>query len=194
MESARDLYVEIGDARGLARLEWTRATATMSEGRSADALPIFEAAAEQFAELGDVWYHAMATGSIAWARFAMGDMVGASHKFVESLVEYRALRDVGTTAISLDVAAIVALESGRPEDAAVLLGAMQNLSERYGVTPPAGLAWLIKSHGPEERVAELLAPEVLGSALERGRRLSLDEAVELVVDIESTLPPEKAGN
>ena len=154
---------------------------------------MFEAAAIRFAELDDVWYHAMATGSIAWVLFATGDMVGASHKFVESLVEYQALRDVGTTAISLDVAAIVALESGRPEDAAVLLGAMQNLSERYGVTPPAGLAWLIKSHGPEERVAELLAPDVLGSALERGRRLSLDEAVELVVDIESTLPPEGAG-
>jgi predicted ATPase/class 3 adenylate cyclase len=188
MDAARDLYVELGDARGAARTEWSRATAVMSVGQPADALPLFEAAAIRFAELGDVWYHAMATGSVAWARFAMGDMVGASHKFAESLIEYHALRDIATTAISLQVGSIVALEAGRPEDAAVLFGAMENLSERYGVEPPAGLAWLIKSQTPDERVAELLEPDVLAAALERGRQLSLDDAVELVVRIETALP------
>ena len=188
MDAARDLYVELGDARGEARTEWSRATAVMSVGQPTDALPLFEAAAIRFAELGDVWYHAMATGSVAWARFAMGDMVGASHKFAESLIEYHALRDIATTAISLQVGSIVALEAGRPEDAAVLFGAMENLSERYGVEPPAGLAWLIKSQTPDERVAELLEPDVLAAALERGRQLSLDDAVELVVRIETALP------
>ncbi len=146
MNAARELYVEIGDARGEARTEWSRATAVMSAGRAEDALPIFESARVRFAELGDAWYHAMATGSIAWARFAMGDMVGASHRFVQSLVEYHALGDVATTAISLQIGAIVALEAGRSEDGAVLVGAVGSLSERYGVKPPAGLAWLIKSH------------------------------------------------
>lgn len=193
MEAARDLYLEVGDARGAERTEWSRATAVMGDGRPGDALPIFEAAADRFAELGDAWYHAMAIGSIAWARFAMGDMLGASHKFVESLVEYHALRDVGTTSISLQVGAIVALEAGRAEDAAVLLGAVEGLGERYGVKPPAGLAWLIKVHGPDERVAESLAADVLASALERGRRLTLDEAVELILDIGSGLPPERSG-
>ena len=188
MDAAKALYVELGDSRGEARTEWSRATAMMSAGRPGDALPMFEAAARRFAELDDAWYHAMATGSIAWVRFAMGDMVGASHTFVESLIEYRALRDIATTAISLQVAAIVALEAGRPEDAAVLFGAMEVLSERYGVKPPAGLAWLIKTQAPEQRVAELLEPDVLASALERGRRLSLDEAVELVIRIETELP------
>ena len=192
MDAARELYVELGDARGEARTEWSRATAVMSVGQPADALPMFEAAAIRFAELDDAWYHAMATGSIAWVLFATGDMVGASHKFVESLIEYHALRDIGTTAISLQVAAIVALEAGRPEDAAVLFGAMETLSERYGVKPPAGLAWLIKTQAPEERVAALLEPDVLAAALERGRRLSLDEAVELVVRIESELPAAEA--
>lgn len=188
MDSAKNLYIELGDARGAARTEWSRATAVMSAGQVEEALPRFEAAARRFAELGDIWYHAMAVGSVAWARFAMGDMVGASHKFAESLIEYHALRDIGTTAISLQVASIVALEAGRPEDAAVLLGAMANLSDVYGVVPPAGLAWLIKSQAPDERVVELLEPDVLSAALERGRRLSLDEAVELVVRIETELP------
>ena len=58
--------------------------------------------------------------------------------------------------------------------------------------PPAGLAWLIGSQNPVERVAELLEPDVLASALERGRRFSLDEAVELVVQIESELPAVEA--
>jgi hypothetical protein len=118
----------------------------------------------------------------------MGDMVAASHKFAESLVEYHALRDIGTTAISLQIGAIVALEADRPEEAAVLLGANETLSERYGVKPPAGLAWLIGSRRPDERVAELLEPDVLASALERGRRYDLDEAVDLVLRIETQLP------
>ena len=153
---------------------------------------MFEAAAERFAELGDAWYHAMATGSVAWAKFATGDVLGATHKFAESLAEYRALRDIGTTAISIQIGAIVALNADRPEDAAVLLGATESLTERYGVVPPAGLAWLIGSQNPVERVAELLEPDVLASALERGRRFSLDEAVELVVQIESELPTVEA--
>lgn len=188
MDAARDLYLEIGDARGAARIEWSRATAVLSDRRPRDALPIFEAAAERFAELGDAWYHAMATGSIAWAMFATGDMLGASHKFAESLAEYNALRDVGTIAISIVIGAIVALEADRPEDAAVLLAASESLSERYGVKPPAGLAWLIGSQNPDERVAAALSPDVLAAAIERGRRFSLDEAVELVVRIETDLP------
>lgn len=191
-EAARDLYSEIGDTRGVARTDWSRATVVMSGGHPEEALPIFEAAAKRFAELGDVWYHAMATGSVAWAKFAMGDMVGASHKFMESLGEYHALRDVGTTAISLQIGAIVALEAGRPEDAAVLMGAMESLGERYGVTPPAGLAWLIESRAPGERIRESLEPDVLAAALERGRRSSLDEAVDLVLRIESELPTVEA--
>ena len=59
----------------------------MSDGRPEEALPMFEAAAERFAELGDAWYHAMAIGSVAWAKFATGDMLGATHKFAESLAE-----------------------------------------------------------------------------------------------------------
>ena len=192
VETARKLYLEIGDARGAARTEWSLATAVMSEGRPGDALPMFEAAAERFAELDDAWYHAMATGSVAWAKFATGDMLGATHKFAESLAEYRALRDIGTTAISIQIGAIVALNADRPEDAALLLGATESLTERYGVVPPAGLAWLIGSQNPVERVAELLEPDVLASALERGRRFSLDEAVELVVQIESELPTVEA--
>ena len=192
VSAARELSLEIGDARGAARTEWSMATAVMSEGRPGDALPLFEAAADRFAELGDVWYHAMATGSIAWAMFAMGDMLRASHKFAESLAEYHALRDVGTTAISIVIGAIVALNADRPEDAAVLLGASESLSERYGVVPPAGLAWLIGSQNPRERVAAALAPDVLSSALERGRRFSLDEAVELVERIETELPAVEA--
>ena len=193
MDRARDLYAEVGDARGAARTEWTRATAVMSEGRAAEALLIFEAAADRFAELGDAWYHAMAIGSIAWARFAIGDIVGASHKFAESLVEYHALRDVATTAISLQVGAIVALEAGHAEDAAVLMGAMESLGERYGVKPPAGLAWLIKTRAPSERVEASLEPHVLAAALERGRRLTLDEAVDLIVEIETGLPTGASG-
>jgi len=65
---------------------------------------------------------------------------------------------------------------------------MDSLSERYGVKPPAGLAWLISARAPLERATALLEPQVLAAALERGHRLSLDEAVELTVRIEAEMP------
>jgi hypothetical protein len=74
--------------------------------------------------------------------------------------EYLALRDVGSATIALPAAAIVALEADRPEDAAVLLGAFEGLSERFGVRPPARPEAFL-SVDPYERVAELLDPEEL---------------------------------
>src|SRR5439155_13133285 len=68
-------YLELGDERGRARAEWTRATVAMQSGDAQRSIRMFERSLLQFEATGDAWYHAMAAGSLAWAHWASGDMV-----------------------------------------------------------------------------------------------------------------------
>lgn len=177
------LFEETGDQRGIARTLWTRATLKLNQGDALGAIPIFEEAIAAFERNGDAWYHAMGVGSLAWCYFALGQSREATRWAVQSLVEYHAMRDVSTTTITLAPAARVALDAGRIEDAAVLLGAFESLCEVYGVKPPPGILHLIAGSGFEPQIQQGLGKEAYAQAIERGRRLSLDTAVDLVVEI-----------
>jgi hypothetical protein len=77
-----------------------------------------------------------------------------------------------------------------PADAATLFGAFEQLCAVHGVRPPAGLDRMIYSRNPMLQLREQLSPEAFAAATERGKRLSLDEAVALAV--ESLTPPAAA--
>ena len=93
------------------------------------------------------------------------------------------MRDIATTTISLHVGVLAAAMAGRHEDAAELIGAFDASCERYGVRPPAGLDRFVGSSSPFTRIRDALPPDVYEAAYERGRRLSLDEAVAKVAEI-----------
>jgi predicted ATPase/class 3 adenylate cyclase len=183
LDEAVRLYSEIGDGRAIARIEWVRGTILMNQGRLAEATSIFEGALRQFREAGDAWYEALALGSLAWTRFNAGDVNGAVPFFLRSLLLDRALGDMATTAISLETAAIAALELGEPRVAATLLGALETATIQYGVQPPGGLALLLSTKAPRDRVRDELDEGTVERALEEGRRLSLDEAVDLTIEV-----------
>lgn len=182
-EAAIRLFEELGDERGLARTIWTRGTFVMVRDGPAKALPIFQEALEAFDRNGDAWYRCMAVGSLTWCYFAMNEPLEAAHWAKETILEYHALHDRTTTTISLAPSARVALDGGMAEDAAVLLGAFENLCEVYGVRPPSGILYLIAGANIDERTRDALGPEEFETARERGRRLTLDEAVDLVADV-----------
>ena len=103
------------------------------------------------------------------------------------------MRDIGTTTISLHIGVLVAAIVGRFEDAAELIGAFEASCERYGVRPPAALSTFIKSHDPFAATIEALSPEAYAAAYERGRRLSLDEAVAKVADLGDAMAVDAPG-
>jgi predicted ATPase/class 3 adenylate cyclase len=183
LQESRRLFAELGDERSLARTEWTRGTMAMNEGRNADSEPIFEGALQGFRESGDAWYESLALASLAWARFAQGDNRRAITYFLRSLMISRDLGDVATTAISLEVAAICALELHESLAAAMLLGAFETALLRYGARPPAALARLISTKEPHERLRDELDEPTMERAMTEGRRLTVDEAVALLVEI-----------
>jgi predicted ATPase/class 3 adenylate cyclase len=183
LEQTRRLYAELGDERGLARLGWTEGAVLMNQGRAAEARRSFADSLPTFQASGDAWYEALALGSLAWNAFSEGDGRTAVDYFLRSMAKNRDLGDLATLAISLEVAAIAALELDDPESAAVLLGALETATEQYGVRPPTGLAFLISTREPRKRIEEILAPATLRDAMSRGRRMSLDDAVELTLQL-----------
>jgi hypothetical protein len=73
--------------------------------------------------------------------------------------------------------------AGRFEDAAELIGAFEASCERYGVRPPSALNRFIATKDPFAATREALPPDVFAAAMERGRRLDLNEAVAKVAEL-----------
>ncbi len=188
-DEVRQRYRDLGDERAVARIAWSEGTIAMQDGRAEEAIRIFESLLPIFDSLGDLQYHAMATASIGWAAFSLGDIPTAMRCAVRSLVETNALHDVATTTISLHVGVLMASVLGKVEDGARLSGAFDGLCERYGVRPPAALALFIGRLDPFGRIREALTPESYASLYESGRRLTIDEAVALVVAMAEDAPP-----
>lgn len=176
-------FRDLGDERTEVRAAWARGVLALGNGRPQEALATLEAGLEAFDRLDDPQYRAMTVSSLGWAAFSLGDIPKAIAYAIEGIEATLAMRDLGTTTISLHVGVLIAVLVGRLEDAAVLNGAFDALCERYGVRPPAALSRFIKDSDPFVAVRQGLTPEVYSPAYERGRRLSLDEAVALVLDM-----------
>lgn len=180
----RRAYEALGDERGLARVEWALGTMALGAGKPEDALATFDAVRSRFEALGDAQYHAMTTASMSWASFTAGDIPAACRYAVQGIVETYAMRDVGTTTISLHVGVLMADILHRFEDAARLTGAFDALCERYGVRPPAALGRFIETQDPFTAARDGVGSDEAWARLyAEGRRMDLETAVALIVDI-----------
>lgn len=182
----------LGDERTEARAAWARGVLAMGNGRPHEALATLEAGLEAFERFDDPQYRAMTISSIGWAAFSLGDVPKAIACAIEGIQATLAMRDLGTTTISLHVGVLIGVMVGRLEEAAVLYGAFDALCERYGVRPPAALGRFIKNSDPFLAVRTGLPRDVFEAAYERGRRLSLDAAVALVLDLGQDVGPAEA--
>jgi hypothetical protein len=181
MRTALSMFEQIGDERSAARIEWSLVTVATGEHPSMVGLDTLESLQERFDRLGDTWYAFQNYMSIAWVHFSGGDVAEASRWFVRAMVGSRSLRDVTGTTIAIPLASLLALEAGRPEDAAILLGASDHLSELYGVKAPLGLQELLGVSDPSGRAIATLGEERYQQAFDEGRQMTLDQAVALIV-------------
>ncbi len=184
IDDAERRFRELGDERGIARLEWTRATTVMQSGDAAGSIAIFERALAMFDATGDAWYHALTASSLAWAYWAMGDVPSAGRWLLQGLAETRSMRDIASMTIGLPALSVYALTTRGPEVAASIMGAFESLTELYGIEPPGGLNFLITTQQPVDRARQMLGDEAFEIAFERGRRLTLEEAIDLVAQAE----------
>ncbi len=183
LADSRRHFEAIGDERGMARVDWGRGTMMMSMGAVDQAIEMFQTLLPRFESLGDVHYHSMTLSSLGWSAFVQGDLIGASKWSIRALGAAHRLRDVASTTLTIQEGVVLAKAFGRPEDAAVLSGAFTAHCERYGVRPPASLQRFLDTRDPMAESRAALGTEAYQAAIERGRRMSLDEAVDLMVRI-----------
>jgi tetratricopeptide (TPR) repeat protein len=183
VEQAIARFRDLGDERGMARADSGLAMLAMAAGRTDEAYALLTEDRATFERLDDRQYHAITSATLGWAAFMRGDMPEAIRCSVEALVETHAMRDLGTTTISLHVGVLIATMLARPRDAARLWGAFEALCERYGVRPPAGLERFIGAIDPLAQARAQLSPEAFAGAVEDGRRMDLDAAVAIIVEL-----------
>jgi predicted ATPase/class 3 adenylate cyclase len=179
-------YRQLGDERSLARTEVFRGGRLLLD-KADEARPVLEAAHKRLGELGDVAYQAGAASMIGGAYLRQGDGRTAARWFVELLGIAREIEDMpGVTAL-LPLQAVAALELGRPESAAVILGAFDALSRRYGVQPPRGYERALATLDARGRAKATLDPEAFENAIRRGGEMTSEEAVAYVLEIAKPL-------
>ncbi len=176
-------FREIGDAKGEARAVWALGLIALGAGRLDDAIDHLLQRKADFERLDDRQYHAMTVQSLGWAEFTRGDIRTATRWAVAGFVESHAMRDIGTTSISLHVGVLIAVLAERYGDAAVLCGAFDAASQRYGVRPPAALGRFIDQMDPFAATRAAMLPDAYALAYERGRRMTLDESVALIIEL-----------
>lgn len=184
LQDARRMFERLGDERALARIEWSEMSVGSLESPSIDHLPGLLALAERFDQLRDTWYGAQNQSTIAWAYLYTGDVPTASRWFIRGLVASTTLRDVAGTTIALPLAALLANLADRPVDAATLLGAHAHLGELYGVKAPMAVQELLGVSDPHTVAIAALGEARYAEAFERGRQMTLEEAVDLTVRIQ----------
>jgi predicted ATPase len=189
IDAAEERYRKLGDERGAARAAWGRGILAISQGkgmlsiggRSLEATELLGQSLTDFERLDDPQYHAMTEASLAWAAFARGDVGTASRLSVDALVESQSMRDLGTTTISLHIGVLLGALTGQFEEAAEIHGAFDALCDRYGVRPPQSLARFVGGTDAFRLSRDNLDPEVWANAYERGRHMTVDEAVAKIV-------------
>jgi hypothetical protein len=122
--------------------------------------------------------------SLAWVEIERGDFAAATRWFVRAFQTSYALRDVTGTTIAIPLAALMAVQAGRPEDAARLMGASEHLCELYGVKAPLGLRELLRDSNPASISEVMLGKEHYAEAFAEGSQMTLDEVVALAVGIQ----------
>jgi predicted ATPase/class 3 adenylate cyclase len=183
-ERAHRLFEAVGDELGMTRVAWS--AVTIASGTHPD--PVSKAGLidllERFERLGDTWYACQTMMSLAWVEISAGDFPAATRWFVKAFETSHALRDVTGTTIAIPLAALMAIEAHRPEDAARLMGASEHLCELYGVKAPLGLRELLRDSNPASISAVMLGKEHYAEAFAAGRQMTLDDAVALAVSIQ----------
>jgi predicted ATPase/class 3 adenylate cyclase len=172
---------ELGDSFGVARLEQAGFLILLARGlEDPDAhMPELQARAADAEALADPWLSRVAPAFRAFECLRQGDLRPALAWLVRALRMNLAVRERTDTALAMQFGVIVAPMLGRFDVAAQVHGAAQAAHEQLGIRAPASYRE-IGGMDPIPGIRRALGPAGFDEAVERGRRLTLEEAVDLM--------------
>jgi tetratricopeptide (TPR) repeat protein len=172
-EEARSIFDELESRDGLGRVVSAQGYARWRQGDFAGALDLYQEGLAIARETGDQALAITQLVGIAALTFHLGDQTDALRLALEAVDEAARLRNAHIAVWALDLTAAFCA-SVAPEAAVGLAGAVDCLREK------AGGGVLLESLDIEDArsvAAPLLSPEVLGQAWDRGRTMTLEEAI-----------------
>ncbi len=179
LEEAVGIFREIGDARrvmwGTRTLAW--ANAELDDLEAAGAL--YEDALRQARAAGNRLFEGVVLGSLSWLAIREGRVEECPALLRQSLLIKRDLGDRNEIAMGLGHAAEGLVALGRPEVAARMVGAYEAVAEEIGGSEP----WVVRMRDDVlGRIRTSMNGEALERALEDGRKLPADKAIELALE------------
>jgi hypothetical protein len=186
---AEDLYRELGDEFGLARLQEAGFLILMAKGLASpqEFVGELEARAAELEAHGNPYVARSAMAYRAFAALQAGELRAAMQWLVRALRENLVVRERSDAALSLQIVVVVSTVIGRPDLGATIHGAAQGAYDRMGIRPPASYEELA-GMDPIPMLREALGPEAFDDAISAGRRLSLEEAIDLTEEASAALP------
>ena len=180
LNRAGAIYEELGDERGLARVDWGRAQTELAS-RGPETVGRFLALLSRFEALDDALYVQITTGALAWWNFAAGNMDEAARWCHRGLRICWEAGDWAQSTFDLRAAAVLASLRARYVDAATLLGACDELARTFAIRPPVVLETIVGHSRIVETLGSRLDAETLARARATGAAMSLDEAVDFAL-------------
>jgi len=174
-EESLALRREAGEKQGIARSLVTLGHVARDRGDLAQAAALYEESMALHDELGDKHGLALVLNYAGATAYRRGDRRSAGSLYKEGLALAHAIHHMASVAASLEGLAVIAAGTGRPADAARLLGAASALRSGHGMPLPPS------EQADNERTVALarraLGDEAFVSAWARGQALSLEQAV-----------------
>jgi predicted ATPase len=181
-EDALRLYRELGDVWGAANALSGIGGAAAFQLDLEGAISALEESARLFEEVGDRWARANTLSFLAWA-MVNGRSPSARRVALHALRDIREFDDAGLRYRGLAIFAQLAGLERQNELATTLWGAVQSIFERTGYAMGAPIRGLMKVQLRDLRAA--LGETAFDAAFASGRRLALDEAIELALATEA---------
>jgi predicted ATPase/class 3 adenylate cyclase len=176
---AEAIYRRLDDRIGLARIATATPITVLARGLTDTAsLPDLGALASRLEAEADAWVRAQAPVFRALESWLDGDVPSATRWLVQGLREGLRHRERHEVALGTGLLVIVAQALGRPEAGAAAHGARLVAMEQLGIRPPASYAE-IAGDDPLPALTEALGEEGFAAAVERGRRMSIEEVIDL---------------
>jgi adenylate cyclase len=180
-ERALALRTDVGDRWGIGVSQNNLGMIALHEGELDEARTRLEEALRLQREVGDAWMQAISQNNLGNATRDLGDFDAARANYAASLATYRDLDDRWALSFLLEDIGILASSLGRPADGLALLGATETVRVAIGSPRGAALdAELADRFGPARAS---LGPEAADAAVESGRSMALEAALDLAVAI-----------
>src|SRR2546429_5149135 len=106
-DRAFELYGNVGDPRGQARVDGLRGIGTMVAGDPAAALPLMLRSVDRFHTVDDAYFEAVTLATCAWAFHILGNTREGLRYCRQSIPMTHELDDIATTQHALEFASIV---------------------------------------------------------------------------------------